>query len=244
MSNRKRDKSVFLFKQFEIRHGQSRMKVGTDGVLLGSWVKVNNARRALDIGTGCGLIAIMLAQRSEQLQVTGVEIDELSANEAQYNARQCPWSGRLIMVHDNIQAFSNKTESSYDLIVSNPPFFNSGNPSNDPGRSSARHTLDLPHSDLVHIADRFLSDHGRFAFILPVKEGHELIKMGERVSLYPSRITQVLPKHNSHPERLLVEMSRINHNNVATSDIVIQYEKRNDWTPAFRKLVSPFLLNA
>src|SRR5690606_36342584 len=118
---------IFHFKKFDIQQDQCIMKVCTDGVLLGSWVNLDDVRSSLDIGTGTGVITLMLAQRSPHIQtICGVEIDENSYQQACANAAQSAWSDRLDMAHASIQDFMYATQDTYDLIVSNPPFFTGG----------------------------------------------------------------------------------------------------------------------
>ena len=112
----------FEFKQFRIEQQKSAMKVGTDGVLLGSWTPVKNARRILDVGTGTGIVALMLAQRSKA-QIDAVEIDSLAATEAKFNFDQSVWKHRLRVHNIEFQSFASASSQKYDLIVSNPPFF-------------------------------------------------------------------------------------------------------------------------
>lgn len=156
--------SVFRFKQFDVRQDLTPMKVGTDGVLLGAWVSVRPAdRRVLDIGTGTGLIALMLAQRAPQALVTGIDVE--AVDEAHANAAASPWSGRLRMVRSAVQEFV--PEERFDLIVSNPPFFVDSLTCPDAGRTTARHAVRLPFAELRDAAVRLLNPGGRFAVVLP-----------------------------------------------------------------------------
>ena len=151
-------KDVFEFKQFSINQDQCGMKVCTDGVLLGAWANLDNKLTALDIGTGTGIIAIMLGQRGTELtNITGVEIDEASFYQAKENINLAPWREKLSVVHQSIQDFSMEVEEQFDLIISNPPFFTGGTLSESQAKNNVRHTVKLPHSDLLRAVKKLLS---------------------------------------------------------------------------------------
>ena len=152
------------------------MKVGTDGVLLGAWAAVKQAQHILDIGTGTGLIAIMLGQRNAKAIIHGVEIDEIAFAQAYGNMDAAPWNDRLKAIHSSIQEFAKTQERKYDHIVRNPPFFSGGTFSNNQDRNSVRHTVKLPHGDLLNAVQKLLSVDGRFSVILPYIE--------ERLDIY------------------------------------------------------------
>ena len=139
---------VFRFKQFGVRHEKSAMKVGTDGVLLGAWTNAENAKKVLDIGTGTGLIALMIAQRSKAL-ITGIEIDEDAAEEAYENFVSSPWGDRLRVENSDFAVFSNICNEKYDVIVSNPPYFVDSLECPDEKRGKARHTSSLSFENLI-----------------------------------------------------------------------------------------------
>lgn len=137
--------AVFRFKQFAVRQKRSPMKVGTDGVLLGAWAEIRTAdRRILDIGTGTGLIALMMAQRAPEARITGIDIIDVS--EARENAEASPWNDRLTFERTSVQKF--ESPEPFDLILSNPPFFVDSLTCPDNGRTTARHTVTLPYEDL------------------------------------------------------------------------------------------------
>ena len=131
----------FQFKSFSIQQAECAMKVGTDGVLLGAWVDVAGAQRILDIGTGTGVIAIMLAQRSREAVIHAVEINEEACKLANENMQACPWSENLQSFPSPVQDYAREIEQSYDLIVSNPPFFSGGTFSRNEDRNNVRHTI-------------------------------------------------------------------------------------------------------
>ncbi len=161
---------MFQFKKFSVEQDRTPMKVGTDGVLLGAWVAVDGSqRRILDIGTGTGLIALMLAQRSDsKCRIDCVEIDSESAAQARENVARSEWGDRVTVYNSDIKSF--EAEHKYDLIVSNPPYFVGSLHSPDVARSVARHTIDLSFRDLALSVVRLLNGGGRFALILPVEE--------------------------------------------------------------------------
>lgn len=233
----------FRFKQFAIRQDQCAMKIGTDGVLLGAWADVEGVGHALDIGAGSGIIAIMLSQRSPELLVHGVEIDEKSYFQAAENMRAAPWAARLQVFHASIQDFvAAPALETYDLIVSNPPFFTGGVFSYSHERNSVRHTVKLPHSDLLGAARCLLSEQGRFSVVLPYIEGLRFQELAQSYNLYCSRVTEVHGKAGKPVERLLMQFER-KPKPVRSDTLVIQYGDNNDWTEEYRRLTGEFYLN-
>ena len=161
------------------------MQVGTDGILLGAWAPVEEAGTVLDIGTGTGLIAIMLAQRSDKSMIHAIEIEEKAYQQAQENMINSPWSDRLQAHLGAIQEFSlpPAVPDGFDLIVSNPPFFSGGTFSFNQDRNSVRHTIKLPHNDLLRSVRGLLHDQGKFATILPLLEGLRFQELAESYKL-------------------------------------------------------------
>ena len=164
----------FNFKQFSVQQDLCSMKVGTDGVLLGAWTNTDNANRILDIGTGTGLIALMLAQRSTA-NITAVDAEANACEQAKINFYDSPWADRLQLVHSKIQDFH--SDQLFDLIVSNPPYFSgyysSDNLSRDISRSA---DILLPYEDLIAVAQRLLKEDGRLSLILPANQQEKIEK--------------------------------------------------------------------
>lgn len=160
---------MFRFRQFNIDDSRCAMKVGTDGVLLGAWAEGENATKAADIGTGCGLVAIMLAQRFAELHIDAVEIDAEAARQAAENAAESPYGDRISVIESDAIAFAtHETPGTYDLIVSNPPYFQETLLPPDAARARARHTAaGLDFSQLAEIAATLLRPGGNFAAIIP-----------------------------------------------------------------------------
>lgn len=231
----------FQFKQFSIEQDRCTMKVGTDGVLLGAWANVEKASRILDIGTGSGLIAVMLGQRTESAMIDAVEIEKEAFEQAKANMENVPWSDRLSIVHTSIQDYSKLSNHKYDLIVSNPPFFSGGTFSKDQDRSSVRHTVKLPHGDLLAAVRTLLAPKGRFCVILPLIEGLRFIELAGNYNLYHTRLMEVKPKSDKPVERLLLQFER-QKQDLKKETLVIQKQARNDWTSAYRALTGDFYL--
>ena len=177
------------------------MKVGTDGVLLGAWASVRPSdRRILDVGTGTGLIALMMAQRAAQAHVTGIDVEDVA--EARANAEASPWSGRIRIERAAVQQFG--PQERFDLIVSNPPFFVDSLTCPDAGRTTARHAVRLPFEELRDAVVRLLAPQGRFAVVLPVDGAAHFVELC-RGLLRPVRRTDVRTAPQRPVKRTLLE---------------------------------------
>ncbi len=232
----------FQFKQFTIEQDKCPMKVGTDGVLLGAWADVAEATSILDIGTGTGLIAIMLAQRNAIAQIHGVEIDEATCKQAKQNMENAIWSDRLTAFPVAIQEFATTTSNTYDHIVSNPPFFTGGTFSDNQDRNSIRHTVKLPHGDLLIAVRKLLQPKGKFSLILPYLEGLRFEEIATTYNLHCTRKLEVQAKADKPIERLLLQFERTAKTQIVEK-LVIQREGRNDWTDEYINLTKDFYLN-
>jgi tRNA1Val (adenine37-N6)-methyltransferase len=200
-------KGSFRFKQFTIRQHLCAMKVGTDGVLLGAWADAPGCRYILDVGTGSGLIALMLAQRYSQAAVDAIDIDEGACRQAMENVEASPFADRVRVMHRSLSAYVQSTGRAYDLVVCNPPFFTQSLKSPDAGRNFARHADSLPLEELVKDAKCLLSPAGKLALILPSGRENELRAIAVSNSLNVVRATQVISKEGAEPKRLLAELS-------------------------------------
>lgn len=220
------------------------MKVGTDGVLLGAWVDTQAAQRVLDIGTGTGVIAIMLAQRTAAPEIIGVEIDAASCAQAAANMAAAPWAERLQAIHAPIQDYSRTERRPFDLIVSNPPFFSGGTFSNNQDRTSVRHTVKLPHGDLLHAVQRLLHAKGRFCIILPYIEGLRFKELAESYMLYPTRVQEVRGREGKPVERILVQFEKERKALEKLPEIAIRSASDTDeWTAHYRQMTADFYLH-
>jgi len=230
---------VFKFKQFEIAHGRSKMKVGTDGVLLGAWTKADNANYILDIGSGCGLMALMLAQKNKNSIIHAIEPHEGSYLDLFHNFKASPWSNRLMGFKTKIQDY--KADQPYDLIVSNPPFFNAGTTSPDSRRHDVRHTTTLSHADLLESVLMLLKSSGSASFILPYKEAIGFIKAAKDHGLFVIRKALFRSKPGNKVERVLFALSKSETRYVEVEEI-IQYTETSEWTEKYKALTRDFYL--
>jgi tRNA1Val (adenine37-N6)-methyltransferase len=243
LEEKKAIQKPFRFKQFTIEQDRCAMKVGTDGVLLGAWANLAQAETILDIGTGTGVIAIMAAQRTIalQAQVDGVEIDESAYLQAQENMAKSPFANRLTVTHQSIQDFEPVSGRKYDVIISNPPFFTGGTFSGNQDKNNVRHTVKLPHGDLLHATQRLLNKNGRFCLILPWLEGLRFIEIARNYHFYCTVMTEVRPKLGKNVERLLLQFEWADKK-LVKNELILMLEKgqRNDYTPEYIQLTNQF----
>ncbi|GHU08856.1 tRNA1(Val) (adenine(37)-N6)-methyltransferase [Alphaproteobacteria bacterium] len=198
-------KDSFQFKQFTIRQHLCAMKVGTDGVLLGAWAKI--AAHTIDVGTGTGLIALMLAQRDSEALIDAIEIDENACLQAKDNALASPFADRIRVFHSSLSVYAANTEMKYDLVISNPPYFEQSLKGPNQKRNAARHTDSLPLEDLIEKGRSLLSPTGRIALVLPADREDHLRGVAVENQLNVIRLTRVIPKAGAHPKRILTELS-------------------------------------
>ncbi len=232
----------FRFKHFEVEQSQTPMKVGTDGVVLGAWCSVNEGDRyILDIGCGCGLIALMVAQRTTAY-VDAVEINEVSAEEAEGNVSRSPWSERIKVYNADIQSFDEGVR--YDHIVTNPPFFNDSLPAPEHGRNIARHSVELPFEELIEAVVRLMSEEGRLSIILPPAE-MEHFKALAANRLAPTKECHVYGREGGKQTRVLAEFTK--HTKVQPVTEILTIENRDQtqqrYSDQYRTLTGDFYLN-
>ena len=244
----------FRFKQFTVWHDRCAMKVGTDGVLLGAWcpldsqasssksLKSSKGFKVLDIGTGSGLIALMLAQRLPQAQITAIDIDNGAVEQAKYNFSISPWADRLQCHQQALQEVEGK--SIYDLIVSNPPYFQASLKNPDSQRAMARHTDTLSYDELLANSARLLKEEGRLALVLPIEAEQQIIALAQAYALYPTHITHVYPKPGKAAKRLLIAFSLLPIAN-STSPIANSLTLESETAPRseeYKELTKDFYL--
>jgi tRNA1Val (adenine37-N6)-methyltransferase len=199
--------NYFSFKQFTIYQDKSVFKVGTDGVLLGAVTDITGVRSILDIGSGTGLISIMLAQRSDAA-ITTIEPDLESYIQTTENVSRCNWNNRIKVEHTDLQKF-NPALGNFDLIITNPPYFSGSLKSPDPRKSATRHNDSLTSVELIENVVKLLNDEGRFQLIMPYAEGNIFIAGANKYGLYCNNILKIRPLPNSEIRRLILTFSRI-----------------------------------
>jgi tRNA1Val (adenine37-N6)-methyltransferase len=228
----------FQFKQFAIYQDKTAMKVGTDGVLLGAFVSETNPKRMLDIGTGTGLIALMMAQKYHEANIEAIEIDLDAFEQAQENFQLSIWSQRLTLFHGDIKHFEPK--KTYDTIVSNPPFYNATFKDLPHQRATARHTLNLNFDTLIEKVALLLSKNGCFYVIIPFYEEGNFIALAKSKGLYPSKILHVKGNPESEIKRSLIQFS-FEKRNIEMLTLTIE-KSRNEYTQAYIDLTKDFYL--
>jgi len=230
---------MFTFKQFTIHQDACAMKVGTDGVLLGAWCPVEHAVRVLDIGTGTGLIALMIAQRAPKAFIEAVELDEKAAEQARYNVSLTPFDERVKVVTGSIQMFAETNQGVYDVIVCNPPYFVDSLKSPNNSRTQARHADTLTHDDLLEAAHKLLSEQGALNVILPTVEADILIEKAKQWFTL-ALCTQVLPTPQSPVKRKLMSFVR-GASSLVETQLVIETD-RHVYTDEYKLLTKDFYL--
>jgi len=231
-------KNIFKFKQFEVLQAQSGMKIGTDGVLLGAWVDLGNAKHILDIGTGTGLIALMCAQRHKTALITAVEIEEKAAVEAEYNFAKSPWADRLKIVKTDFKQFISNNK--FDIIISNPPFFDENVLSSKHQRNLARNAKNLPLQTLLAKAKEMLSVDGRINLVLPVAKLEILEKKLKNIQLHLQKICFVKGRQDVPAKRILVQIGQKNIP-IEQSELIIEID-RHVYTEKYKALTENFYL--
>lgn len=232
--------SYFRFKQFTVNQDTCAMKVGTDGVLLGTWASVKGAGRILDVGTGTGLIALMAAQRSGAF-IDAIDLDADACRQADENVQASPFTGRIRVHHASFASFCASTEERYDCILSNPPYFHASLKGPDDQRNTARHTDTLPLEELIGESRHLLTPNGRIALILPADREERLLQIISENSLYPVRQTMVLPTPDAPPKRILIEIASHPVPDFRTETLSIELS-RHQYTPDYIALTRDFYL--
>ncbi len=231
---------MFTFKQFAVEQDRCAMKIGTDGVLLGAWTPItNNPFSILDIGAGTGIIALMLAQRSNAEQIDALEIDEDAYEQATDNFENSPWSDRLFCYHAGLDEFVEEPEDEYDVIVSNPPFFTEDYKTENEQRDIARFADAMPFEELIEAADLLLSENGIFSVIIPYKEEESFLVLANEYELYPLKITRVKGTPTTEIKRSLLAFTRKETTVFPIDELIIE-TARHVYTPEYIALTKDF----
>ena len=217
------------------------MKVGTDSVLLGAWTSLdNNPFSILDIGSGTGILALMLAQRSSAELIDAIEIDDDAYEECVENFENAPWNNRLFCYHASLEEFTKDIEEKYNLIISNPPFYSEDYKSQNKQRDMARFADALPFSHLIESVSKLLAIDGVFSVIIPFKEQQDFIELASKFNLFPIRILHVKGNPDSEIKRSLLEFS-FQKNSVTIETLIIE-TLRHQYTQDYINLTKDFYL--
>jgi tRNA1Val (adenine37-N6)-methyltransferase len=218
------------------------MKIGTDGVLLGAWCPLdNNPFSVLDIGTGTGILSLMLSQRSNAQQIDALEIDEDAYEQCVENFENSPWGDRLFCYHAGLDEFVEDPEDEYDLIISNPPFYSEDYKSENSQRDLARFQDALPFEELIEAADLLLSENGIFAVIIPFKEEEKFIDLCAEVELFLIKVTRVKGTYTTPIVRSLLAFKRFELRTLTADELVIEIN-RHEYTDDYINLTKDFYL--
>ena len=230
--------STFQFKEFNIQQHKSAMKVGTDSIVLGSWVQVTEEESILDIGTGTGLLSLMLAQRSDAEIIDAIEIESNTFEETVSNFENSPWGNRLFCYHSSIQRFSLEIDDKYDLIIANPPYFEPYKNNSISAKSTARQTHLLDYKTLLENTKLLLSDVGICAFIIPFDKEVSFIELAKKTGLFTQRITHVKDTEIANFKRSLLQFG-LKNTSIETTELVLKNEDKS-YSNAFIELTKDF----
>jgi tRNA1Val (adenine37-N6)-methyltransferase len=231
---------MFHFKRFSLSDDRSSMKVGTDGVFLGIYTHMNDAKSVLDVGTGCGLIALMLAQKGAQ-QIDAIDIDSESCKQAKENFIMSPWNKKMNVIEDDFYLFSKTTKKKYDLIVSNPPYFQTGIRKTNVQKSRARHEDSLSFAQLCIGTNNILHQNGRLTVVIPSYRIKDFLSEAHQSSLHLQSILLIHPFVDALPNRYILELSRKEPGSLFFQRL-FQKDSNKKFTNEYRKYVSEYLL--
>ena len=231
----------FFFKQFGLFHHRSTMKIGTDAILLARWVDVFGNDEVLDVGTGCGLIPLMLAQKGIK-SADAVEIDKDSFEEAAHNFNNSAWNSHLFAINDDIKHYSDNCNKKYDLIVSNPPFFFGDNIPANAKKGLARHTNTLSYNDLLLSVKKLLKLNGRFALVLPARESQTFLKDAENQGFFLKKEMKIVPIAGKEPNRINMQLV-VNHVDKVETDTFVLRDQDHTFTREYKDFLKDYYLD-
>jgi tRNA1Val (adenine37-N6)-methyltransferase len=232
----------FRFKKFEIIQKNSAMKVGTDGVLLGAWADFIKPNTILDIGTGTGLIALMLAQRFNNATITALEIDKIACAEADLNFSNSAWNNRLKTV--NVDFFKWEGKEKFDLLVCNPPFFANDLKSPDKQRAMARSGTKSGILFLSKVVE-FMHEKSQVNLIIPADQFDDYVQKAETLGLYKLKSLYIIPTPSKPPKRVLLSFgfNSKNQDNIKKNYLIIEKGSRHQYSEEYKSLTKEFYLN-
>ncbi len=239
MTNSKTKYEPFRFKQFLVHHDLCSMKVGVDGVLLGAWADVNNCASILDVGTGSGLIALMLAQKNSSATIHAIDIDDSAFQQTKINFDLSPWKNRMVLHKGDFSVF--ESAQKFDLIVSNPPYFSNSSLSSDSSRNIARHNITLSLEKLIERANFLLHPQGKLCIVYPFENLAEVESITDKMHLSIKKLTLVKPNASKSPKRILVEITKESSADRTENELMIEV-RPNEFSQEYTTLTKDFYL--
>lgn len=232
----------FAFKQFIIKQDKCAMKVGTDAVLLGAWIIPNGSKHILDIGTGTGVISLMLAQKIVA-QIDAIDIEEEAFIQAKQNVSESKFSKQIHIIHSSFQKYAKTAGKKYNLIVTNPPYFEQSLKSSDEQRSHARHADVLPFEELLDGVLKLLDEKGKFCLILPTLEAVKFRTLAEKKGLNLSKLLRVKSRVDKDTEIRHLMQFEIKPSEFSEQTIAIEQDERHQYTVEYKELTKDYYLN-
>lgn len=232
----------FAFKQFTIHQDRCAMKVGTDAVLLGAWIVPNGSKTILDIGTGTGVIAMMLAQKTEA-HIDAIDIDVDAVNQAAQNISESKFADKIHVSRNSFQDYVKSTAKTFNLIVSNPPYFEQCLKSSDEQRSQARHAYSLPFEELIDGVSKILDPKGKFCLILPKPEAERFRLLAEKKGLYLSKLLRVKSRADKDTDKRHLMQFEFIPTEFSEKTLVIEKGERHDYTEEYKEFTKDYYVN-
>jgi tRNA1Val (adenine37-N6)-methyltransferase len=230
----------FQFKQFTIQQEHVAMKVSTDACILGAWTPIDEkVNSVLDIGTGTGLLSLMLAQRNPNISIDAIEIDTQASTQAKENITNAPWLDRVSIIHADARDYNFKRQ--YELIICNPPFFINSLLGPVENRNDARHTLSFNYTDLLNLMNKVLASGGYASVLLPLVEHNIWEELLKKNNWQISHKVYIKPRAATAANRVICLCSNSSDKQLTEEELVI-YEQDKSYTETFSKLMSPFYL--
>jgi tRNA1Val (adenine37-N6)-methyltransferase len=241
MSKAKNDTREFHFKPFSLFHHRSTMKTGTDAILLGIWASISHVNTVLDIGSGCGIISLLIASRVNA-NINSIELDSESVEESKSNFLNSPFKDRMEVIEDDFVKYMESTENRYDLIVSNPPFFTNDLQSLDKRRTQARHTTQLSFYSLCKGVSKLLNPDGRFCVVIPFTQYDEFCSNALRNNLFVNTEQLIFSRRGLQPNRINIEFRKTEAKEIVKDFFIIR-EENNKFTDLYRSRLEEFYLS-
>ena len=232
---------TFYFKRFKVEDGQSTMKVGTDAVLLGAAAGVENVEEILEIGTGCGVISLILAQRS-YARIDAIDIDGDSVKQAEVNVMNSPWNDRITIIHKSLQEFTRQTKRKYDLIITNPPFFSRSLKSELCKRNISRHNDSLSFKELIQSSSLLMTENASLWVILPARESREFISTALTSGFFIHSMIRIIPKPGKEYHRIILQIKKTQSQQAEEKTLTIK-DTNSSYSMEYKELTKDFYID-